>query len=87
MGKYIYPFKDKKGITILMLFKKSYMILIANQTEYGQIKAANFTTDQRYHGQKKMLQKCIQDITKENQLLFKDFQNLEKQIYKQMTLI
>ena len=50
MGKYVYPFKDKKGITILMLFKKSYMILIANQTEYGQMKAANFTTDQRYHG-------------------------------------
>ena len=38
--------KIKKLLQLLMLFKKSYMNLIANQTKYGEIKAVNFTIDQ-----------------------------------------
>ena len=38
--------KDKKVLQLLMLFKKSYMNLIANQTKYGEIKTVNFTIDQ-----------------------------------------
>ena len=48
------------------------MNLITNQTKYWQIKADNFTIDQLNHGQKKMTQKCIQHIMKENQLLLTD---------------
>ena len=42
---------------------------MANQTKYGQIKAANFITDHRNHGAKKMIQRYIQPIMKENLLL------------------
>ena len=48
------PLKDKKGITVTNVFKKSQINLIANQTKYGQIKAVNFTADQLNQGQKKM---------------------------------
>ena len=48
------------------------MNFIANQTKHGQIKAVNFTIDQSNHGQKKMQQKSIQYITKENLLTLKD---------------
>ena len=50
----------------------------ANQIKYGQIKATNFTIDQQNHGQKKMTQKCIQHMVKENLLLLKDFLEPER---------
>ena len=38
--------REKKVLQLLMLSKKNYMSLIAYQTKYGLIKAANFTIDQ-----------------------------------------
>ena len=55
-----------------MLSKRFYKNLIANQIKYGLIKAANFTIDQWNHDQKKMTQKYIKHIMKENLLLLKD---------------
>ena len=45
---------------------------IANDIKYRQTSVVNFTINQLNHGQKKMLQKCIQDIMKENLVLLKD---------------
>ena len=47
---WVIPLKDKKGITITMLFKRSYKNLIKNQTKYVLIKAVNFIIDQQNHG-------------------------------------
>ena len=48
------------------------MDLNGNQTKYGQPKVVKFAIDQLNHSQKRMLQKCIQHIMKENLLLLKD---------------
>ena len=52
------------------------MNLITNQTKQELIKATNFIIGQWNHDQKKMVQKCIQYIMKENLSLLKD--SLEK---------
>ena len=43
---WIFPLKDKKGITLPMIFRKLLKKLIENQTKYGLIKAVNFTIAQ-----------------------------------------
>ena len=48
------------------------MNLDANQIKYGLIKAANFITNHKTMARKKMTQKSIQHIMKENLLLLKD---------------
>ena len=43
---WVIPSKDKKVLQLLMLFKKSQMNIITNQTKYGQIKTVVFIMDQ-----------------------------------------
>ena len=43
---WVIPLKDKKEFKLVMFFKKFLKNLIANQTKYGSIKAADFTIDQ-----------------------------------------
>ena len=40
---WVFPLKDKKGITITNRFQKNLKNLIENQTKYGLIKEVNFT--------------------------------------------
>ena len=69
---YVVPLKNKKGITITNAFQKILDEWNCKQTKYGWIKEVNFTVDQRNHGFRIMIQKCIQHIVKEILLLLKD---------------
>ena len=51
-GKCAWVTPLKKALQLLMLFKKSWMNLIANQTNHGKIKAVNFIIDLWNHGSK-----------------------------------
>ena len=43
---WVVPLKVKKVLQLLMIFKKLYVSLMANQTNYRWLKAVNFTIDQ-----------------------------------------
>ena len=51
------------------------------------IKAVNFAIHQLNHGQIKMTQKCIQNITRKNSLAERFIRTLKNKIYKYMTSI
>ena len=57
---------------LLMLFKSFLRSLDINKVKYEYIKAGNFTIDQRNHGYKITIQKCIQSKMKRTLLLLKD---------------
>ena len=48
------------------------MILIVNQTKYGQIMAVNFTIVEWNHDYEIIIQKCIQQTMNKNLLRLKD---------------
>ena len=74
LSKYagVVTLKDKKGTTIVNLFKILQTVQKENQAEYGQIKLVNFMRNLLKNGQKIMAQICIQHTVKRNLLLLKD---------------
>ena len=67
----LFLWKIRKAFQLLILFQKFHMNLMANQTKYGKVNAANFIIDQWNHGYKIIMWKCIHYITKENLLSLK----------------
>ena len=64
------------------------MYLIANQTNYGQIKVVNITIDQSKHGYKIMVQKFIQDNSDEKSIVTERYiRTLQTEIYKYMIAV
>ena len=45
----VVPLKEKKSLQLLMSLKLLQMILVTNQTKYGWIYVADFTTDDWNH--------------------------------------
>ena len=64
------------------------MYLIANQTNYGQIKVVNITIDQSKHGYKIMVQKFIQDNSDEKSIVTERYiRTLQTEIHKYMIAV
>ena len=69
---WVIPLKDKKALQLVMLFKISQMNRIVNQKNMDRKRQQILQQINEIMATKKMLQKCIQHITKENLLWLKD---------------
>ena len=63
------------------------MNLITNQTKYQQTNTISFTKDQLNHGQKRILQKCVQHNEKKSVVTERFIRTFKNEIYKYMNLI